>query len=115
MGKSILDYLEKREKSPVFNFEGKDYKIKKDYKITLLLAESQKTLDKEDATASFKLIETFFIEAVGKDFLEAIKKADLSETEVLFLFNFIQNRRSGMSEEDAVAEALKDDDESKKK
>lgn len=114
MGKSILDYLEKREKSPVFNFEGKDYKIKKDYKITLMLAESQKSLDREDAISSFKLIETFFTEAVGKDFLEAVKKADLSENEILFLFNFIQNRRSGMSEDDAVAEALKDD-ESKKK
>ena len=113
MAKSILDYLEKREKSPEFDFEGKTYKIKKDYKITLLLAESQKTLDREDATASFKLIETFFVEAVGKDFLDAVKKADLSETEILFLFNFIQNRRSGMNEEDAVKEALKDDDSKK--
>ena len=112
MAKSILDYLEKREKSPEFEFEGKTYKIKKDYKITLLLAESQKNLDREDPSASFKLIETFFLEAVGKEFLEQVKKSDLSETEVLFLFNFIQNRRSGMSEEDAVKEAL--DDESKK-
>ena len=119
MKNSILDYLEKREALPIFNFEGKEYKIKKDYKITLFLQQEQQNISnkkREDSNfneiqAQFNLIRKFFEMAVSKSFVDDLDKADISDNELMFLFQFIINRRSGMSEEEAAAEAL----ESKKK
>ena len=114
MAKNILDYLEKKEAFPVFNFNGKEYKIKKDYKITLFLQEAQNNISKNkredenfnEVKAQFDLINKFFELTIGKDFVNQLDKEDISEDEIMFLFQFIVNRRSGMSEEEAAEEAL---------
>ena len=110
--KNILDYLEKKDPSPVFNFEGKEYKINKDYKITLFLQQEQKKIlnnkdeDFNELEAQFNLIKKFFSMVVGKKFVDELDKVELSEDELIFLFNFVINRRSGMSEEEAAEAAL---------
>jgi hypothetical protein len=114
MKNSILDYLEKREALPTFNFEGKEYKIKKDYKITLFLQQEQQNITNKkredinfnEVQAQFELIRKFFEMTISKEFVKDLDNHDISDEELMFLFQFVINRRSGMSEEDAAAEAM---------
>ena len=115
--KNILDYLNKADANPVFMFEGKEYKIKKDYKITLFLQEEQKKIDKakrsdedfDDVNAQFKLIMKFFEMAVSKDLVKALDSVDMSEVELMFVFQYIVNKRAGMTDEEAAAKAMEND------
>lgn len=109
-------YLKNEEPSPEFTFNSKTYKIKKDYRISVAMAGAQKK-NKQDTnpTDFIKVVEEFFIESVSKDFLEEIRKADVSEMELVFLFKYIQNRRGGLPHERAIEEARKAEETDPKK
>ena len=109
--KNILDYLEKREASPVFELEGKTYKIKKDYKLLLFLNEETKKLEEEGNSESskadkqIKLMFKYLEMSINKDFVKTIESMGLSFNEITYIFSFIINRQNGMTEEEAAAEA----------
>lgn len=100
----------KIDEKTTFTFGDKTYPIDKSYKITLVLNQMKKEMEKKsnedenfDAVeANFELIFNALKLFVNDKFAKEIKESDIDEASLMKLFQVLMNIRSGMTEEEAI-------------
>lgn len=101
------------------NFNGKEFKINKSYKITLYLEQKTKEINKmaeeDKVRANFDFMFECFNMILGKEFIEELETTDIDEISLMKLFQIVMNIKSGMTEEEAIKDVEKEDKETNKK
>ena len=117
----ILNFIDNVK--PVLNFNGKDYKVNKSYKISLILTAKSKENEKkkkedpelDEVEANIKLLFENFEKTISKEFREEVENMDLSEVQLMRLFNVINHMRSGMTQEQAIKKVEEEEKNPEKK
>lgn len=117
----ILNFIDNVK--PILTFNNKDYKVNKSYKISLYLNAKSKEIEInkkknnefDEVQANFDLIFETFEKTISKEFREEVEKMDLSETQLMRLFNVINNMRSGMTQEQAIKKVEEEEKNPEKK
>lgn len=102
----------KIDEKDTFTFGDKVYPINKSYKITLMLNQMEKEMEKkkledenfDEVEANFELIFNALKLFVNEKFAKEIKESDIDEASLMKLFQVLINIRSGMTEEEAIKE-----------
>ena len=109
--------------NPVLTFNGKDYQVKKSYKVTLALEAMNREIERkaeesEDyniTEAQFNLMFNFFTMAVSEEFSNAVKEGNFSESDLANIVTLIQKMRGGLTMTQAIEEMEKEEEKEEKK
>lgn len=120
----VLNFL--NTKKQVITLNGKEYKVNQSYKHTIYLNARRKELAKmekeaedkgeifNEAEENFKLIFDVLKLSVGEDFVKEVEKLELGELDLIKIFRIVNLMRGGKTQEQAIEEIEKEDEEEEK-
>ena len=120
----VLNFL--NTKKQVITLNGKEYKVNQSYKHAIYLNARRKELAKmekeaeekgeifNEAEENFKLIFDVLKLSVGEDFVKEVEKLELGELDLIKIFRIVNLMRGGKTQEQAIEEIEKEDEEEEK-
>ncbi len=111
----ILNFIDNVK--PILTFNGKEYKVNKSYKVSIYLSAKHKEIetkkraiqDFDEVQANIDLLFETFEKTISKEFKEEVDALDLSETQLMRLFNVINYMRGGLTQEQAIDKVVEEE------
>ena len=111
----ILNFIDNVK--PILTFNGKEYKVNKSYKVSIYLSAKHKEIetkkknvkDFDEVQANIDLLFETFEKTISKEFKEEVDALDLSETQLMRLFNVINYMRGGLTQEQAIEKVVEEE------